>query len=229
MLGTSGLPLVFKAAASSANAAPSITNSDTADSASNVSVFTLTQAAAQVAGNSILVFVWWQDTTAVPGALGMTDTSLNTYVNLGHLYDSTVGLQSVVVFLATNIASAVAGTNVITMHWTGTATLPELKAHQITSSSYDSGTLAFNKAASGNSTESITTTHGNDLVIGYSAPANDTVKSGGTGTLTAGSPSSQGAGSAYQTQATAGPTTVTINLTNATNAWDIAALGLYTP
>ncbi len=122
--------------------------------------------AAQQAGDLNVVVVGWNDSTATVGTV--TDSSGNVYqLAVGPTLYSGVATQAI--YYATNIVSAAAGANTVTVSFNGTASYPDIRILEYSGIAV-SGALDVTAAATGNSSSAssgaATTTNANDLIFG---------------------------------------------------------------
>jgi len=158
------LPLVLNLSSVSA-VAPAYVQGASATPQTKVSSTGAKFAKAQVAGDTNVIAVGWNDATSTIKSL--TDTKGNTYVLAVPMARGTGVSQAI--YYAKNIVAATAGSNTVTVTFNSTATYIDLRISEY--GGLDS-TNPFDKGASGSgtafnaSTPSVATTSNNELVFG---------------------------------------------------------------
>jgi len=149
--------------------------SNTADSGASIST---TYYSTQGAGDLNVVVVDWADSTSTVGSV--TDSEGNTYVSVVGPTQS-AGNDSQQMFYATNIASASAGANTVTVTYSTTVAYPEIRVVEYsgisTTNPLDAVIGASGTGLTMNS-GSITTTNANDLLVAANAIASETTATG---------------------------------------------------
>jgi hypothetical protein len=140
--------------------------SNSSDPQTPQTTITVKYNATQGAGDLNVIAIGWNDSNVSVSAV--TDTSGNAYTPaLATTVQSGVGSQ--IIYYAPNIAGATAGTNTVSVTFTGPAVFPDIRILEYSGIAVTSP-VDVTTASSGNSTSSssgaVTTTNANDLIIG---------------------------------------------------------------
>src|SRR5213080_1669080 len=122
---------------------------------------------AQTAGNLNVVVVGWNDSTAT--VISVMDTKGNAYaVAAGPVVQSGTATQAI--YYAKNIASAAAGANTVTVTFSVAAVFPDIRIAEYsgldTANPLDVAVGAQGTTTATSNSGSVTTTNGNDLLVG---------------------------------------------------------------
>ncbi len=157
---------------------PAFVQGNYADPQSPQASVSVTYSKAQSAGNLNVVVVGWNDSTAT--VKSVTDISGNNYkLAIGPTVQS--GTASQAIYYASNIASAAASGNTVTVTFNGSAAFPDIRVLEY-SGLDPSSPLDVSIANMGNGTSSssgsITTTFANDLIFGANTIQSTTTGAG---------------------------------------------------
>ncbi|HXQ27297.1 MAG TPA: IPT/TIG domain-containing protein, partial [Candidatus Acidoferrales bacterium] len=164
ILALSALALMLGAVPAQA-ASLAFVQSSSADPQTSPTSLTVTYAAAQTAGNLNVVIVGWNNATALISSV--TDSKGNAYVlAVGPTVQAGVATQAI--YYAKNIASAAAGTNIVTVTFNAAASFPDIRIAEY--SGVDTvnpvDVVAANQGStSSSSSGAVTTTNANDLLV----------------------------------------------------------------
>ena len=124
--------------------------------------------AAQVAGDTNIVAIGWNDATSSP--TGVTDTKANSYV-LAVGPTRQAGVQSIAIYVAKNVVAAAAGANTVTVAFNAAVPYADVRILSYrgldTSSPVEAASGAAGTGTTLNS-GSVTTANANDLLFGAS-------------------------------------------------------------
>jgi hypothetical protein len=138
----------------------------------------VTYAGAQSAGNTSIVAIGWSNSTA--SVTAVTDTKGNTYVQaLAPTVQS--GIQSQVIYIASNIAAATAGTNQVKVTFSASVLFPDVRILEYSGLAAVSPIEAAIGAAGSGTTSnsgSLTTVNANDLLFAANYVTSGTTAAG---------------------------------------------------
>ncbi len=143
------------------------------------STVAVTYSAAQTAGNLNVVVVGWNDATRLVSSVA--DSKGNAYaLAVGPTVHSAAGLSQAI-YYARNIAAAAAGSNTVTVTFTGAAVYPDIRILEYSGLDPTApldGTAAGTGSSATSSTPALTTTNANDLLFAANTVSTSTAAPG---------------------------------------------------
>jgi unsaturated rhamnogalacturonyl hydrolase len=151
---------------------------NSSDQQTSASAVTVTFTHAQTAGDLNVVVVGWNDATAHVSSV--TDSSGNSYaIAVGPTVESSTATQ--VIYYATNIGAAAAGSNVVHVAFNTAASYPDIRIAEYSGISPANAVDVFSAAqgsGSPSSSGSVTTKNANDLLFGANLVQHTTTGAG---------------------------------------------------
>jgi hypothetical protein len=129
------------------------------------STVSVSYAAAQTAGNTNIIAIGWSDSTST--ITGVTDSKANTY-NPAMIPTRQTGIQSLAIYIASNIGAAPAGSNAASVNFSSAVPYPDVRVLEysgLASASPLDAVVGASGTGTTSNSGSLTTINANDLLF----------------------------------------------------------------